>query len=76
MANWTVQRIEHTPGVPAPLSCGEGEQPVKVTMYDKDTKVTNVVWACQFVGDLDPCYILNQLRDAGYTPNDWTVECP
>jgi hypothetical protein len=76
MANYTVKRIQYDPGTPAPMSCVEGEQPVKVLVEDLDTGTISTAWACQLVGDTDPCYILNQLVTAGFTPNDWTTECP
>lgn len=76
MANWSVQRITAVPEAQAALTCLSGQIALTVQLQDLSTGNTSVIQVCALANATDPCSLLDQLSDAGYTPNDWAATCP
>lgn len=76
LALWQVQRVEAYDDPTLGLECTDGATAHKVTMYDATTRNTQVVVLCYNPFTNDHCALLRDLEAAGFTPNDWAVECP
>lgn len=76
MANWSIYRItQPTDGI-ATLNCIIPAQPTRVVLYDSDNNVYESVDVCFDPTTGHACALVDILAGAGYTPNDWTAECP
>jgi len=71
MALWHLYRMETDPNLgPLALTCVDGEDPIKFTLWDSEGQVYSTISACIDRG-ATPDDILNILRTAGYDPSEW-----
>jgi hypothetical protein len=73
---WTVRRLSPPPEGTASIDCVSPAQPLQVTVENPATGAKETVQLCYDPTSGNPCNLLVQLTDAGFTPNDWAVECP
>lgn len=71
MALWHLYRMETDPNLgPLALTCVDGENPIKFTLYDSENDVYDTISAC-VDRELDGDDILALLQAAGYDPSEW-----
>jgi hypothetical protein len=71
MAMWHLYRMETDPNIgPLSLSCADGENATKFTLYDSNNNVYDTTIAC-VPRELTPEQVLELLTSAGYTPSEW-----
>lgn len=76
MANWSVYRITQPSEGIAGLTCIYPAQPTRVILYDSDAQQYSSIDVCFDPTTGHACALPDLLTGAGYTPNDWSGECP
>jgi len=73
---FTVKRVTADPNGQIVATCELHQTGYKYEILDTSTGVITVENVCINNDVTDPCTALSILAGRGYTPNDWSTECP